>query len=1001
VSAGRPPRRAEADQAPPRRRQPKANEAPAGKPPRRRHDAGNARTEEPPAGKRPLVVVGIGASAGGFDTLTRLLPHLSGAGLAYVIVQHLASEQTDRFLHTLADHSRRPVVLVENGLQPEAGSIYLAPAHALVELAEGRFLLARRTEPPRPLLPIDYFFYSLANGPDGPGIGVVLSGMGSDGIAGLREIKAAGGIAIAQEPASAEYEAMPRAAIEAGLADLVLAPEQIAAELPRLAERLALRVQRHERDALEVPESEMQAIFQQLRSHSGVDFSSYKLGTIRRRLQRRMVLNKVDTLDRYLRLLAEKPSEIKELYQDLLINVTRFFRDPASFQALQEEVFPKLLDKRRFDEPLRMWVPGCSTGEEAYSLAIALLEHLGEGTGSFQVQIFATDLSESAVGVARAGLYPERIAEQLSPERLRRFFTPTDGGYRTTKQVRDLCIFTRHDLTREPPFSHLDLVMCRNVLIYLGTVLQKRVISILHYSLKPEGFLVLGAAESVGPRGDLFRTVDKRHIIYAKRPGGQHAALNFPRGHGGDFEPSGRGRALAAADPVGSQVDRLLLERFAPPAVIVDPAFNIVQTRGQTGHFLELAPGEANLNVLRMARDGLLYGLRTSLHHARQAGQPVRKDGLRVRIDGEERAVALEVVPLGGGSADNRHYLILFHETAPPETPKAAAGPPAPALEAGAESTARLVELQEELAGTRSYLQSMIQDLEAANEELQSANEEIISSNEELQSTNEELDTAKEELQSTNEELQTLNDELQVRNDELGRVNSDLTNLLAGMQMAIVMVDNDLRIRRFTPTAEKVLNLIPSDLGRPIGNIKPNIDCPDLEELIQRVIHEVTAVEREVRGPDKSWFQLRIRSYKDLDNRIDGAVLSLTDIQGIKALERDATHARRLAAELLHAIDSPLALLDADGRLRTANRAFAQLLGPRGDEAIGRRLEELAPREWESAGLRDLLVRRPRRQPLVEITVPGDGDGRRPRRLMARRLAIEGEEAILLSIAEQ
>jgi two-component system, chemotaxis family, CheB/CheR fusion protein len=957
--------------------------------------AAEAETEGRAGGHAP-VIVGIGASAGGFDALRRLLSNLADDGLAYVIVQHLAAEQTDRFLHTLAEHTKRPVTLIQAGLEPQAGSIYLAPAHALVEIAQGRFLLAKRTEPPRPLLPIDYFLYSLASGPDGPGIGVVLSGMGSDGIAGLREIKAGGGIAIAQDPTTAEYDSMPRAAIEAGLADLVLSPERIGRELPRLAARLFHRGPRPRRgDALNVPEEGLSPVFERLRAQAGVDFSSYKLGTIRRRLQRRMVLNKVDTLERYVRLLEESPSELKDLYQDLLINVTRFFRDPASFDALQTHVFPKLLANRRFDDPLRLWVPGCSTGEEAFSVAIALLELLGDRAGSYQVQVFATDLSESAVGVARAGLYPHSITEQISPERLRRFFTTTDGGYRMAKSVRDLCIFTRHDLTRDPPFSHLDLVMCRNVLIYLGTALQKRVISVLHYGLKPEGYLVLGSAESVGPRGDLFRVVDKRHSIYVRKEGG-HAAPTFPPRHGADFAPGPRrGRAASTSDVVAGQADRLMLERFAPPAVIVDANANIVQTRGQTGHFLQLAPGEANLNVLRMAREGLLYALRTGLHQARAGEGPVRKEGLRVRYNGDEAQVAVEIVPLGSAPAEGRHYLVLFEETPPAATLQTAPPPPADGKE-----SVHVNELQVELAGTRSYLQSMIQDLEAANEELQSANEEVLSSNEELQSTNEELDTAKEELQSTNEELHTLNEELQGRNEELARVNSDLVNLLGSMQTAIVMVDNDLRIRRFTPTAEKVLNLIASDLGRPIGHIKPNIDCPDLEQLIRRAIAEVTTVEREVRGREQGWYHLRIRSYKDYDNRIDGAVLSLLDIERLKTHERDAAIARQLAEELLQAVGTPLALVGAEGHVRALNHAFAGLLGIPATEAVGRPLDELLPEEWDGPQLRELLAKRPRRGGGRQIAIAADGDGGRPRRLSVRRVETADDHLLLLSLLE-
>jgi two-component system CheB/CheR fusion protein len=490
------------------------------------------------------------------------------------------------------------------------------------------------------------------------------------------------------------------------------------------------------------------------------------------------------------------------------------------------------------------------------------------------------------VEYARAGVYPESIVADVSPERLRRFFTKSDGGFRINKTVRDMCIFARQDLTRDPPFSKIDLIVCRNVLIYLGPVLQKRVMTVFHYALKPSGFLMLGAAESIGAHAELFAMADKRSKLYMKKAMAARAEMEFPVSEHANAHPE-RGRKgqpeQRPASTIQNEANRVILSRFSPPGVIVDNDLQIVQFRGQTGPYLEPAPGEASLNLLKMAREGLLYGLRTALHEARKTNSAVRKTGLHVKRNGHGRDVDVEVVPLTS-SQEGRHFLILF-EDAHPKEPAVELRPQRDKtgkrgrLRKADREDARIAQLQDELAASREYLQSIIQDLEAANEELQSANEEILSANEELQSTNEELDTAKEELQSTNEELNTVNEELSARNEELSRANSDLVNLLASVQLAIVMVASDLRIRRFTPMAERVLNLIPSDVGRPISDIKPNIDCPDLEKLIQDAIDTFTIQERQVRDRSGNWYSLRIRPYKNVENRIDGAVLALIDRQ--------------------------------------------------------------------------------------------------------------------------
>jgi two-component system, chemotaxis family, CheB/CheR fusion protein len=818
-------------------------------------------------------------------------------GMAIVLVQHLAPQHESSLPVLLGSVSALPVVQVSEGVRIEANHVYVIPPNAQLALKDGELQLSPRAADRSQFLPIDFFFRSLAESAQERAIAVVLSGTASDGAAGLREVKAAGGITIAQLPESAKYDGMPRAAIATGMVDFALRPDEIAAELVRIARHPFVRDAAPAPAELPIgessvedaarPDNQLARVFTLLRNATGVDFRLYKLPTIQRRMSRRLALLKLAGIPQYIEYIRDNPGEIQQLYQDILIRVTRFFREPETFDALSTHVFPELIARRGDEAPIRIWVCGCATGEEAYSVAIALLEYLGDEARSVPIQIFATDVSELAIENARTGLYPESIAADVSPERLRRFFTKGDGGYRIANTVRDLCVFARQDLTRDPPFSKLDLVMCRNVLIYMTAPLQRRLMGVFHYALKSSGFLMLGHAETIGPHSDLFSIRDKHSRLYNRKAGIPQPAVSFPVDHG-STPPMRPRRAVAPLRDEGrvllSEANRVVLDRYGPAGVVVDGDLQIVQFRGQTGPYLEAPSGDPNLSLLKMAREGLLYGLRTALHSARERNEPIRREGLRVRHNGRWLDLNLSVVPLA--TADRKHYLVLFDPLGPhgaaektAKGKKTLAQRKAPVRKRGKQPHDGVVlGLQQELAASRDYLQSIIQELEAANEELQAANEEILSSNEELQSTNEELDTAKEELQSTNEELNTVNEELQGRNEELSRVNSDLVNLLGSVEIAIVIVASDLRIRRFTPMAERVLNLIPSDVGRPISHIKPNIDCPELEQLIGEVVDRVVVREIEVRDRQGHVYSLRIRPYKNVDHRIDGAVLSLFDM---------------------------------------------------------------------------------------------------------------------------
>jgi len=959
----------------------------AGKSPSSRRRPRSGQPPVRPARQGPITIVGVGASAGGLEAFSALLRGIPAhPNIAIVFVQHLAPTHDSALVTLLSAQTVLPVVQVDEGMRVETDHVYVIPPNVQMAI-DGRDLhLKPRPDDRSRYTPIDAFFASLAQAAGGRAIGIVLSGTASDGALGVRDIKAAGGVTIAQLPTSAKYEGMPRAAIATGVVDLVLTPEAIGQKIAQLSRHDGLPASEKPSAAeMVLSDAQLKEIFDLLRPASGVDFRHYKLPTIKRRLFRRMALHRINDVAEYVRLLRSDAAELWSLYQDLLIHVTRFFREPESFEAMAREVFPALVESGQ-DQPIRVWVSGCATGEEAYSIGIALTEYLQRDHAEKRIQIFATDVSETAVEQARTGVYPASIEEDVTPDRLRRFFTRHDGGYRVSKMIRDLCVFARQDLTKDPPFSRLDLILCRNVLIYMDALLQKKLLSVFHYALHPDGFLVLGHAETVGSSGTLFSLVDKKFRIHRKKATQAQPTMNFPLEYASAAGGAKRAQPESADGTerlLLNEVNRILMDRFAPPGVVVDADMQIVQFRGQTGAFLEPAPGEASLNLLKMTREGLLYGLRTALNAARKSRTSVQKDGLQVRVGQAWRPVSIEIIPLA--STGRAHYLVLFDDrTRKPDMPAAnkPALPPPP-KRAGRDVTQRDF-LQRELAASRDYLQSIIQELEAANEELQSANEEILSSNEELQSTNEELDTAKEELQSTNEELNTVNEEMHGRNEELSRVNSDLINLLGSVQIAIVIVSSDLRIRRFTPMAEKVLNLISADVDRPIAHIKPNLDDVNLEQLITECIDSIALIDREVRDREGRWYSLRVRPYRSVENRIDGAVLSLFDIDAPKRSEEMIRTALAFADVVLQSSSMPMAVLDESLSIKAANEPFAQLLAKANDGLRGRELGEMVQAGSALDELRALLQKNSRPGGTVNVELQLRDASQRRLRAQAR-----------------
>jgi two-component system, chemotaxis family, CheB/CheR fusion protein len=903
-------------------------------------------TTPPPAeeSRGAVPVVGIGGSAGGLEAFKQLLKALpEHPGMAFVLVPHLDPTHSSAMTELLSHATRMPVLEVSNGMQAAPDTVYVIPPNYGMTIVQGQLQLKIRDQTSVQHMPIDVFLHSLAGDQGRNAIGVILSGTGSDGTLGLTAIKSEGGITFAQDSKSAKYDGMPKSAVAAGCVDIVLPPDRIARELLRLR-RHPYVTQEAEEEAGETRHTELNRIFRLLRDSSGVDFSGYKPGTIQRRILRRMALTHCENLADYLRYLRQNQDEVQALNQELLINVTSFFRDPEAFAAL-ETAYPQILRGRNSDAAIRIWVPGCSTGEEAYSHAMALVEFLGEARAESSIQVFGTDVSPAAIRKARAGIYRESTRGDVSPVRLRRFFHKVEGGYQINKVIRDLCVFAVQNVASDPPFSRMNLVSCRNVLIYMGAALQRRVMPVFHYALKPGGFLMVGSSEGlVGMGAELFEAADKKHKIYRKRPVPSPILFGFkverdePRTKSvasGQILPR-QPEPLEAPLSLQKEADRLLLSRYAPAAVLVSDNLEILQTRGHTSRYLELPSGSASLNLLKMARRGLLFELQDAIQRARKKGAATRKENLSIE-NGDSKPVNIEVIPFKAGSGRERkgmhqghNFLVVFEERSAPAAlvPKDAKRGKNSLVPARDSTSRQVSELKRELAATKEYLQSVIEAQEANNEELQSATEEVQSANEELQSTNEELQTSKEELESANEELNTVNEEMQHRNQQLAQVNNDLVNFLSSASIPMIMLGPDLSIRRFTPQAESVFGLASADVGRPIMNVKLKVNVPDLEELLHEVILNVSAKEQEIKDQTGAWHRLRLNPYRTTDNRIEGAVLTLQDINALKRFNDELVVERANLEETFRQMPCGLVLAEVpSGKVVRANDQLKEILG--------------------------------------------------------------------------
>ena len=845
-------------------------------------------------------IVAVGASAGGLESFTKLLKALPpDPKLALVFIPHLDPTHESAMAELLSRTVKFPVVQATAGMRVSYNHLYVLPPNSDMTIARGILNLVKREAARGQHMPIDTFFRSLAEDQGTNAVGVILSGTASDGTLGLAAIKNEGGITFAQDPQTAKYDGMPHSAVAAGVVDFILPPEEIGREVARIQPHAAggLGAPQTPESAFDGRDGLMMEVFRLLRHVSKVDFSDYKAATIRRRVLRRMNITQQDELSDYVKLLRRSRKEIEALYSDVLINVTSFFRNPEVFESLREIVYPKLIDERTSLDPIRVWVPGCSTGEETYSHAISLVEVLSELRLEISIQLFGTDLSESAIHRARSGIYKESISADVSEVRLRRFFHKTDGGYQISKSIRDMCIFARQNVFNDPPFSRMDLISCRNVLIYLSPVLQKKVIPIFHYALKPGGYLLVGNTEGLlGAGNEIFDIVDRKSKIYQKKPVPSGVTFGLVVGsHEAATASSERPMIAkeeeAAKTPydVQREADRLLLSKYVPSAVVVNEDLEILQSRGHTNRFLELPAGKASLNLLKMVRPGLLFELKALIDKARSEGVAAAKEGILLD-NGNDTLMNLEVIPFRTPARQQPHFLVLFEDSPRrQQAPAQKQAPPKPAQSVKETSDAKdqhIARLKQELAATKEYQQSIIEAQEATNEELQSANEEIQSGNEELQSTNEELQTSKEELESANEELNTVNEEMQHRNQQLSQLNNDLVNLLNSVTMPMVMLSDDLRIRRYTPEAEKILGFSQNDLNKPITRLQLTLDIPQLERWMLDVMRDVRMRSENVRTHNGTSYTLRINPYRTLENKIEGVVLTLIDVDDLLAAEK-------------------------------------------------------------------------------------------------------------------
>ena len=925
-------------------------------------------------------IVGLGASAGGLEAMAALFRHLPvDTGMAFVLVSHLDPTHTSILAEILQRTTSMPVVEVTDRMAVVTNRVHVIPPNRDMTLHQGMLNLSLPEQPHGQRLPIDTFFLSLANECGANAVGIILSGTGSDGSLGLRAIVAAGGIGLVQDPATAQYDGMPTSAINSGAATYVVTPQLMGETLLAHTQRPNIANEPPPAPAII---SGMNQILLLLRTGTGHDFSGYKKSTIGRRIERRLALHGIEDISHYARFLKEHPAEIQALFRELLINVTNFFRDPEAFVTLKNDILPQILDGKPADYVFRLWVTGCASGEEAYSIAMILREVMAENGREFKTQFYATDLDDEAIATARSGLYPLTIAQDVSPERLRRFFVKEDNGYRVKKEIREMVVFATQNVIKDPPFTRMDLVSCRNVMIYLETEVQNRLIPAFHYALKPGGILFLSPSESIGGHTELFHPVRRKWKFYRTSPSNASARAILASGtpwitSTTNIPPVDMMNKTKETN-IAELTRRALVQSFAPVAVMVDHKGDILYVHGDTSPYLRPPPGQATLNAVEMAHEGLQLELRNALAQAATQATPTLEREVSFMVGATLRRVSLGVRPLPSPEHGQGLILISFQSL-----PTIAADPPTRRRRTGiSPDRTRVEELERDLAYTRENLRATIEEQQTSNEELKSTNEELQSTNEELQSTNEELETSKEELQSVNEELITVNAELQAKIEQLAGMQNDMKNLLDNINVGTIFLDDRLSIRRFTREATKVYRLLASDIGRPLGDIKSDLDDEDLLTKANMVIETLIPYERELRTVEGDWYLTRIQPYRTLDNLIDGVVITFSNVSARIAAEKARQEGHDIAESIVDGVEKPMLVLDDAFTVLFASNSFYRDFKLSPSETRGCPIYSLDSGKWDTLALRDVLENALPSQQSFNGVIIGD----RKMRLSGRRI---------------
>lgn len=936
-----------------------ALEKPAAEAPKKPRKKASA-TPAVPGPSKHLPVVGIGASAGGLEAFEQFFTSMpSDSGIAFVLIQHLDPTHKSILSELIKRYTAMHVTEVGDAMPLKANTVFVIPPNRYMAIFNGRLHLLEPTEVPGLRTPIDYFFRSLAEDQKERAICIVLSGTGTEGAMGLRAVKGEGGMAMVQDPETAKYDGMPRHAISTGLADYILPPQKMPEQLTAYIAHALVKQPNHAAKPIPKDSELLDKVFMLLRSRTGHDFSDYKHNTILRRIDRRMAVHQIVKLSDYVRYVQQDPRELDTLFKELLIGVTSFFRDKEAFDVLNEKAIFPLFEKRAPNQPIRIWVPGCATGEEAYSIAMLCRTFMDRVRKDFNVQLFATDIDSDAVETARQGVYPASISVDVPPELLERHFTKEDSFYRVKKEIRDMVVFALQNVFSDPPFSKIDLISCRNLLIYLNGDLQRKVLPLFHYSLRREGFLFLGSSETIGEFTDHFSVENRKWKLFKRRESDLERPLipDVSAGQVHELVPSGQAQEVESAvrQPNLRQVaEGIVLADYGPTAAIINEKNEILYVLGRAGKYLEPTTGKFPSDIVSMAREGLKLHLATAIRKASVQKKAIRLESILVKTNGHDQLINLVVKPLSEPQALKGKLIVIFEDVPDADVSDQNSQT---SSKIAAQDHPRIRQLEQDLRSTKEYLQTTIEELETANEELKSTNEELQSSNEELQSTNEELETSKEELQSVNEELTTVNAEHQQKIEELSKASSDLNNLLASTEVGTIFLDRNLYIQRFTPSVTDFVNLIQSDVGRPISHIVSNIEYDGLVDDAKEVLRRLTPKEHEVRTKNGRWYQMRILPYRTIENVIEGVVVTFSEITRLKEALASLEVARKrefweAVADTAHAA---IVILDRNYKVEEANHSFLQLIGTAKDQILGKAFFEIGGSFWDAPAFREVI----------------------------------------------